>query len=359
MAVRFGRRAQRLGLDVRAAWKSSKVEVDAEQKQREYLKTWLGKDMSGERYLTQLVTAATAQQQKQQAHAQEQQLQQQLQNEMRSKSSAAVSNQYFSVPVVSVKWASAPESIQADLAAALAVLAVNDACFLDFSGITAADGERALPAVVGALTGGAKAVQLLGAVNCLDEAAVGLARGVGLANVTLRPRGMAAASAPAAVAAAAPTPSSSAKQASAATAAAVTAAPSSSSSAAATIHYGAVRSGQQIYAEGCSLIIIGSVNDGAEVLADGDIHVYGALKGRAVAGLGGLAPTASVFANVFDASLVGIADAFVMPDDCPELRDVIGKAVRIRLAGKDGGDGKEIDCGNGNRLLVSVLPLKE
>jgi septum site-determining protein MinC len=51
--------------------------------------------------------------------------------------------------------------------------------------------------------------------------------------------------------------------------------------------HGTVRSGQQVYAEGRSLVILGGVNEGAEVMADGDIHVYGRLQGRAVAGLSG------------------------------------------------------------------------
>lgn len=51
--------------------------------------------------------------------------------------------------------------------------------------------------------------------------------------------------------------------------------------------HGTVRSGQQVYAEGKSLVILGGVNEGAEVMADGDIHVYGRLQGRAVAGLSG------------------------------------------------------------------------
>mmetsp|Transcript_14200 Transcript_14200/g.16342 ORF Transcript_14200/g.16342 Transcript_14200/m.16342 type:complete len:213 (-) Transcript_14200:16-654(-) len=54
----------------------------------------------------------------------------------------------------------------------------------------------------------------------------------------------------------------------------------------AKVHHGSVRSGQQISAENSSLVIIGSVNSGGEVLADGDIHIYGRLKGRALASLG-------------------------------------------------------------------------
>ena len=48
-----------------------------------------------------------------------------------------------------------------------------------------------------------------------------------------------------------------------------------------------VRSGQVIYAEGRDLIVLASVHPGAQLLADGNIHVYGALKGRAVAGTRG------------------------------------------------------------------------
>ena len=52
------------------------------------------------------------------------------------------------------------------------------------------------------------------------------------------------------------------------------------------VHIGAVRSGQQIYAQGRSLVVIGNVNSGAEVMADGDVYVFGRLMGRAVAGIG-------------------------------------------------------------------------
>lgn len=61
--------------------------------------------------------------------------------------------------------------------------------------------------------------------------------------------------------------------------------------------HGTVRSGQQVYAEGRSLVVLGGVNEGAEIMADGDIHVYGRLQGRAVAGLSG-DRSAKVLANV-------------------------------------------------------------
>jgi len=68
---------------------------------------------------------------------------------------------------------------------------------------------------------------------------------------------------------------------------------------------GQVRSGQQIYARGCDLIVLGNVNNGSEVLADGNIHIYGALKGRAMAGLRG-DDDAVIFANNFDPEMVVI-----------------------------------------------------
>ena len=48
-----------------------------------------------------------------------------------------------------------------------------------------------------------------------------------------------------------------------------------------------IRTGQQVYAENADLIVLGLVNEGAEVIADGHIHVYAPLRGRALAGAGG------------------------------------------------------------------------
>jgi septum site-determining protein MinC len=132
------------------------------------------------------------------------------------------------------------------------------------------------------------------------------------------------------------------------------------------IHYGAVRSGQQVYAEG-SLIVMGSVNNGGEVLADGHIHVYGALKGRAVAGLGGF-EDACIFAKSFDPDLIAIGDAFLAPDESPDLSDIKGKEVVIRLQASDediNANGKQkrislpsstvIKCGDSGSLIFSML----
>lgn len=70
-----------------------------------------------------------------------------------------------------------------------------------------------------------------------------------------------------------------------------------------------VRSGQRIYAQGKDLIIVSSVSPGAEIIADGHIHVYGALKGRALAGVNGN-KEARIFCYRLEAELVSIAGHF-------------------------------------------------
>ena len=72
-----------------------------------------------------------------------------------------------------------------------------------------------------------------------------------------------------------------------------------------------VRSGQQVYAEGGDLVITAAVSEGAEVLADGNIHVYGTLRGRALAGVKGNVH-ARVFCQSLDAELISIAGQFIM-----------------------------------------------
>ena len=67
-----------------------------------------------------------------------------------------------------------------------------------------------------------------------------------------------------------------------------------------------IRTGQQVYAENADLIVLGLVNEGAEVIADGHIHVYAPLRGRALAGAGG-DQTARIFAQSMQAELVSIA----------------------------------------------------
>jgi len=75
-----------------------------------------------------------------------------------------------------------------------------------------------------------------------------------------------------------------------------------------------VRSGQLIYAEGRDLIVVAPVHSGAQLLADGNIHVYGPLKGRAVAGTRG-ARDSQVFCLTLEAELVGVDTGYVTSDD--------------------------------------------
>lgn len=92
-----------------------------------------------------------------------------------------------------------------------------------------------------------------------------------------------------------------------------------------------VRAGQRIWAQGSDLIIVGTVNRGAEVIADGNIHVYGRLLGRAIAG-GQDNADARVFAQHFDPELVSIAGYYAVREGLGEAP--IGKAVMARLVGE-------------------------
>ena len=93
-------------------------------------------------------------------------------------------------------------------------------------------------------------------------------------------------------------------------------------------HHQQVRTGQQVYAQGCDLVVVGTVANGAEVLADGNIHVYGALRGRAFAGaLGDKA--ARIFCGEFCAEIVSIAGHYRVFEEIPAQYE--GKAVQIYL----------------------------
>jgi septum site-determining protein MinC len=89
-----------------------------------------------------------------------------------------------------------------------------------------------------------------------------------------------------------------------------------------------VRSGQQLYAENRDLTVLTTVGAGAEVIADGSIHIYGALRGRALAGAQGN-EKARIFCREFHAELVAIAGNYKVLEELPkELR---GKPVQIWL----------------------------
>ena len=89
-----------------------------------------------------------------------------------------------------------------------------------------------------------------------------------------------------------------------------------------------VRSGQQVYAQNRDLTVCATVGAGAEVIADGSIHIYGALRGRALAGAGGLI-TARIFCRDFNAELVAIAGNYKVLEEVP--KHLIGKSVQIWL----------------------------
>jgi septum site-determining protein MinC len=96
------------------------------------------------------------------------------------------------------------------------------------------------------------------------------------------------------------------------------------------VHDKPVRSGQQIYARGRDLILTKLVANGAEVIADGSIHVYGALRGRALAGAQG-DTSARIYCHEFHAELVSIAGQYRVFEDMPaELR---GQRVQAWLDG--------------------------
>jgi len=90
-----------------------------------------------------------------------------------------------------------------------------------------------------------------------------------------------------------------------------------------------VRSGQVIYAERADLVVLGPVNPGGEVLADGHIHLYGTLRGRAIAGAQGYAG-AQIFCQKLEAELVAVGGAYVLSDDIPADRR--GRPSQILLA---------------------------
>jgi septum site-determining protein MinC len=96
-------------------------------------------------------------------------------------------------------------------------------------------------------------------------------------------------------------------------------------------HDGAVRSGQQVYARERDLVVVGTVANGAEVIADGDIHIYGGLRGRAMAGAQGDA-AARIFVADFRAELVAIAGHYRVFEQIPN--DLEGQSVRCWLEGE-------------------------
>lgn len=97
-----------------------------------------------------------------------------------------------------------------------------------------------------------------------------------------------------------------------------------------------LRSGQQVYARGRDLVVMSMVNPGAEVIADGHIHVYAPLRGKAIAGARGNAD-ARIFSLCLEAELLSIAGVY-RTSEVPLPKEVLGKPTQVRLDG--GSDGK-------------------
>jgi len=91
-----------------------------------------------------------------------------------------------------------------------------------------------------------------------------------------------------------------------------------------------VRSGTQVYARGGDLIVLNSVSPGAEVIADGHVHIYGALRGRAIAGANG-DTEARIFVERLEAELLCVAGHYLVSEAIDPA--YIGRSVQVALAG--------------------------
>lgn len=96
-----------------------------------------------------------------------------------------------------------------------------------------------------------------------------------------------------------------------------------------------LRSGQKIYARGADLVILAMVNQGAEVAADGNIHVYAPLRGKAMAGANGNT-SARIFSLSLEPELISIAGIYRTGEN-PLPADIHGKPAQVRLS-QDGQD---------------------
>ena len=104
-----------------------------------------------------------------------------------------------------------------------------------------------------------------------------------------------------------------------------------------------LRSGQQVYAHGRDLVMLAMVNPGAEVIADGHIHVYAPLRGRAIAGARGNVD-ARIFTLGMEPELISIAGLY-RTGETPQLAAIRGKPTQVRL----------VSDAEGNRLVFDPL----
>ena len=104
-----------------------------------------------------------------------------------------------------------------------------------------------------------------------------------------------------------------------------------------------LRSGQQVYARGRDLVMLAMVNPGAEGIADGHIHVYAPLRGRAIAGARGNVD-ARIFTLGMEPELISIAGLY-RTGETPQLAAIRGKPTQVRL----------VSDAEGNRLVFDPL----
>lgn len=93
-----------------------------------------------------------------------------------------------------------------------------------------------------------------------------------------------------------------------------------------------LRSGQQVYARNADLIVMAAVSNGAEVIADGNVHVYAPLRGKAIAGARG-DTSARIFATCMEPELVSIAGIY-RTTEVPLPKEIAGRAAKVSLVGE-------------------------
>ena len=155
------------------------------------------------------------------------------------------------------------------------------------------------------------------------------------AAVEIAPAPTTAAEAPAEKAAEPATPKSAAEplpeRAAASTTSAASPTPAAPQSSSALVITRPLRSGQRVYARHTDLVVIGMVSQGAEVIADGNVHVYGPLRGKAMAGARG-DTSARIFTTHLDAELLAVAGVYRVVEDKLD-RSLHNQPALVRLDG--------------------------
>ncbi|WP_343183316.1 septum site-determining protein MinC [Buchnera aphidicola (Neophyllaphis podocarpi)] len=89
-----------------------------------------------------------------------------------------------------------------------------------------------------------------------------------------------------------------------------------------------IRSGQQIYSNNSDLVINNHVNYGAELISDGNVHIYGKVRGKVLAGVKG-DKNSQIFCSNFNPELIAISGEYMLTDQIP--KKFLGKSVNVTL----------------------------